>query len=359
MLKQWDFEKNVVSPDLVLAHAVTKYWWKCPICGKSEENTPSHKYGAEVCYDCGKRLQGPRRRESEVRRKGSFGSQHPHLAKEWHQLLNGEVTPYDITSGCGDNFYWKCRYGHVYYTSPHERVKRHAGCPTCRKWLRTSFTEQAIAFYLSKITTVVSNFKIGNSELDVFLPDFNAAIEYDGMWWHSFKNKKRVDSKKDKYCRQHGIQLIRVKEADKVDKVENKVIYAKRRNTDYRWVINQIAKILGVLPPSEIDIEHDTPEILARVNPVQRENSIQEKRPDLIQYWDKESNIPITPDVVAQKSHFLFTWKCPDCGHQWVDSPLNVTQRKYICPKCRENTMKAQGKDSSGRFLKGKNGKIE
>ena len=354
LLSQWDYAKNNISPDMVLAHSITKYWWKCPKCGKPEYNSPDRKYEANLCWDCAKIERGKSKRKGDVRRKGSFGNQHPLLAKEWHPTLNGDVTPYDITSGCGEYFYWRCKYGHIFHTSPSERVTRHAGCPICRKWLRTSFTEQAIAFYLSKIMNVVSNYKIGNSELDVYLPDFNAAIEYDGMWWHSFRNKKRVDSKKDKYCLQHGIQLIRVKEADRVDKVENKVIFAKRRNTDYRWVINQIANILGVLPPSEIDIEHDTPEILARVNPVQRENSIQYKRSDLLPYWDNDANNPITPDVVAQKSHFLFSWKCPKCGHKWIDSPMNVTQRKNICPKCRESILKDQGKDSFGRFLKRK-----
>ena len=359
LMVQWDFKKNTISPDRVLAHAVTEYWWKCPMCGKPEKSTPSKKYETKVCWDCRSKLGGMNRRKSEVNRKGSFGNQHPHLAKEWHPTLNGDITPYDITSGCSDYFYWQCKYGHVFHTSPSERVRRHAGCPTCRKWLRTSFTEQAIGFYLSKITTVVSNYKIGNTELDVYLPDFNAAIEYDGMWWHSFQNKKRVDHNKDEYCRQHGIQLIRVKEADKLNKVENNIIFAERRKTDYRWLINQIANLLGVLPPIDIDIEHDTPEILSRVNPVQRENSLQEKRPDLMPYWDIAANTPITPDTVALRSHFLFSWKCPECGYEWVNSPINVTQRKSICPKCREIKLKAQGKDSKGRFLTGKNGKTK
>ena len=354
LLAQWDYDKNDINPDRVLAHSVTEYWWRCPMCGKSEKSTPDKKYNAKVCWDCGNKVGGINKRKSEVKRKGSFGQQHPHLAKEWHPTLNGNITPYDITSGCGDYFYWKCKYGHIFHTSPHERVKRHAGCPTCRKWLRTSFTEQAIAFYLEKVTTVLPNHKKDGFEFDVYLKDFDIAIEYDGMWWHSFDNKKRIDTKKNEYCERKGIQLLRVKEAERTNKIEDGVIYAERRKTDYRWLINTICNQIGLLPPSEINIEKDTPEILSRVNPVQRENSIQEKRPDLMTYWDMESNLPITPDVIAQGSHFLFSWKCPNCGHEWVDSPMRVTHRKSICPKCREKMYAKEGKNAKGQFLKGK-----
>ena len=359
LMAQWDFEKNTISPDLVLAHALTEYWWKCPMCGAIEKSTPSKKYETKVCWNCRSIAGGKSRRISEVKRKGSFGSQHPNLAKEWHPTRNGDITPYDITSGCGDYFYWQCKYGHVFRTSPAERVKRHAGCPTCRKWLRTSFTEQAISFYIGKITPVLPNHIIDGFEFDVYLEKKDIAIEYDGMWWHSFENKKRIEADKNDYCDRKGIRLLRVKEAEKINKVENVFIYANRRNTDYRWLINTICEQLGLVPPTEINIEKDTPEILSRVNPVQHENSIQEKRPDLLPFWDKEANMPITPDMIAQRSHFVFSWKCPECGYEWVNSPINVTQRKNICPKCREKVMKAQGKDSSGRFLKGKNGKIE
>ena len=356
LLAQWDYEKNKVSPDKVLAHSITEYWWKCPKCGKPDYNTPDRKYANSLCWDCATKERGKTRRNGEVSRKGSFGEHHPHLAKEWHPTLNGEVTPYDITSGCSDNFYWQCKYGHIFYTSPAERVNRHAGCSTCRKWLRTSFTEQAIAFYLEKITTILPNHKKDGFEFDVYLKDLEIAIEYDGMWWHSFEKSKLTEIKKDEYCKRNGIQMLRVKETENINKIENGIIYAERRKTDFCWLINAICSQIGLLPPLDINIERDTPEILSRVNPIERENSIQEKRPDLLPYWDTEANMPIMADMIAPKSRFLFSWKCPDCGYKWIDFPSHVTQNKNICPKCREQKMKAQGKDSSGRFIKGYSG---
>ena len=357
LLAQWDYEKNDVSPDQVLAHAITNYWWKCPMCGKSEQSTPDKKYETRACFKCGSILGGKKHREMEVLRKGSFGDLHPHLAKEWHPTMNGDVTPYDITSGCSDYFYWQCKYGHVFQTSPSERVKRHAGCPTCKMSLRTSFTEQAIAFYLSKTLEVKPHHKEGGFNFDIFIPSLKYVIEYDGMFWHAKEETAKRDKRKDKYCKKKGWHIIRVKEADKINKVEGNHIYAQRRNTDYVWLIGEVCKQLGILPPADIDIDRDTPEIYSRVNPVEKPGSLQEKKPELLKYWNYEANNPVKPDMVAPFSHLAFSWHCPDCGHEWTQRLIEISNRKISCPKCRERLYAEKGMNAKGQYLKGRKGK--
>jgi DNA-directed RNA polymerase subunit RPC12/RpoP len=309
---------------------------------------PKHKYEAKLCKKCASIEGGKKHRESEVKRKGSFGDQHPLLAKEWHPTLNGDVTPYDITSGCGDYFYWQCKYGHVFQTSPSERVKRHAGCPTCRTSLRTSFTEQAIAFYLSKVVEVNQHFKQGGFNFDIFIDPFKTVVEYDGMFWHAKADTANRDARKDKYCKKRGWRIIRVKESEKINRVDGNRIYAQRRNTDYVWLINQVCNLLGVLPPTDINIERDTPEIYARVNPVAKEGSLADKKPELLKYWDKEANLPVTPDMVTPFSHLAFSWHCPDCGHEWTQRLIEISNRKIKCPQCREKAFAKKGLKSNG-----------
>jgi very-short-patch-repair endonuclease len=53
-------------------------------------------------------------------------------------------------------------------------------------------------------------------ELDIFLPDFNLAFEYDGIHWH--KDKKDVDELKNEMCEKLNIQLIRITEKTKSNK---------------------------------------------------------------------------------------------------------------------------------------------
>ena len=354
MMAQWDFEKNDINPNQVSAHGVSNYWWKCPHCGKPEFTSPDKKYEYENCLECGRKRIGKTRRKNEVKRKGSFGDQHPLLAKEWHPTLNGDVTPYDVTSGCGDEFYWQCKYGHVYKTTIHERVKRHAGCPTCRTSLRTSFTEQAIAFYLSKVVKVDQHFKHGGFNFDMFIEPFKTVVEYDGMFWHAKADTAKRDTRKDKYCKKRGWRIIRVKESEKINRVEGNRIYAQRRNTDYVWLIDQVCNLLGVLPPIDINIERDTPEIYARVNPVAKEGSLADKKPELLKYWDKEANLPVTPDMVTPFSHLTFSWHCPDCGHDWMQRLIEISNRKIKCPQCREKAFAEKGLKANGQYKKGR-----
>ena len=357
LMAMWASDLNEEDPHNVSAYTKKMYWWRCPECGKVEYSSPDKKHEYSHCGDCGNKMIGITRRKNEVSRKGSFGDQHPHLAKEWHPTMNGDVTPYDITSGCGECFYWKCKYGHVFRTSPQERVNRHAGCPTCKMSLRTSFTEQAIAFYLSKTMEVKQHHKEGGFNFDIFIPSLKSVIEYDGMFWHAKEETAKRDKHKDKYCNKKKWRIIRVKEADKINKVEGNRIYAQRRNTDYVWLMGEVCKQLGILPPADIDIDRDTPEIYSRVNPVEKPGSLQEKKPELLKYWNYEANDPVKPDMVAPFSHLAFSWHCPDCGHEWTQRLIEISSRKTPCPKCRERLYAAKGMNAKGQYLKGRKAK--
>lgn len=54
-------------------------------------------------------------------------------------------------------------------------------------------------------------------ELDIYIPDKRIAIEYDGIYWHSFEEVKKRDELKDQLCKEKGIRLIRIKEQDYLD----------------------------------------------------------------------------------------------------------------------------------------------
>ncbi len=47
--------------------------------------------------------------------------------------------------------------------------------------------------------------------IDVFIPKYNIAIEYDGNYWHS--DKENIDRKKDRKLAKKGISLFRVRES--------------------------------------------------------------------------------------------------------------------------------------------------
>jgi hypothetical protein len=92
-------------------------------------------------------------------------------------------------------------------------------------------------------------------EVDIYLPEFKLAIEYNGLHWHSKKYKPNNYHKlKSDYCRSIGVHLIHIFEDTWKDKrlilediikrflnIKNKVIYA--RNCDFRVITKEDAKL--------------------------------------------------------------------------------------------------------------------
>lgn len=59
-------------------------------------------------------------------------------------------------------------------------------------------------------------------ELDIFIPEINVGIEYDGDYWHSLPDMIERDQRKDAICKDKGIRLIRVKESDWLNNLDMK-----------------------------------------------------------------------------------------------------------------------------------------
>jgi hypothetical protein len=59
-----------------------------------------------------------------------LATKNPELAKEWHPIKNGELTPYDVPQCCGENVWWQCKKGHEWESVIANR-KNNKGCPYC------------------------------------------------------------------------------------------------------------------------------------------------------------------------------------------------------------------------------------
>lgn len=76
---------------------------------------------------------------------------------------------------------------------------------------KTSFNEQAIYYYLTKYTnyTIINRYIDLGFELDIFIPEINFAIEYDGDL-HAGRNAN--DYEKNNKCIDNEIKLLRIRE---------------------------------------------------------------------------------------------------------------------------------------------------
>jgi len=127
LAKEWhpklnsDLTANDVTPG-----SNKKVWWKC-------EKGEDHEWIASV----DKRTRGrdcPVCSGRKVVKSNCLATLKPEIAKEWHPTLNGDLTPYDVTSSSGKKVWWKCNKGddHKWLTSSASRAnKRKRGCPFC------------------------------------------------------------------------------------------------------------------------------------------------------------------------------------------------------------------------------------
>lgn len=333
--KDWDYEKNgEVLPTQVTAGSNIEVYWKCHVCGYEWKGMViSHAKAKYSCQKCAYK-------ERSFKRYGNkpLVESHPHLADEWDYKKNGELNPHNVTAHLDKRVNWVCYKGHHWAAFVSVRARLNIGCPQCKKEWSTSFPEQAIYFYLRKVTKAQNRYIFKGEEIDIFLGDkeWNTAIEYDGTYYHSTLTSQNRENKKNQLLADNGIRLIRIKEGD-YDKVSNGIIYVKYKSdhTYLKWVISELLKLCDkeeYIDQLDIDIERDRNQIYALYILSEKENSILAQIPDVAKQWDYEKNGDIKPEYIPCTSHKKFYWKC-EKGHSWK-AEVNSRFMGHGCPYC-------------------------
>lgn len=146
---------------------------------------------------------------------------HPHLQEEWATTNTKHLS--DLTPGSAEMILWRCANNPQHSWSARlytrTRAKNPSGCPTCAN--RTSKAQQTVLTHLRTWlpeTAVEENNRtiLNGLELDIYLPDHNLAVEYNGVYWHTEEQGKGKWSHHHKWqaCHNLGIQLIQIWEDD-------------------------------------------------------------------------------------------------------------------------------------------------
>lgn len=134
LAEEWHPTKNGnLTPEMFSLNSNDYAWWKCKICGHEWRTTIISRGGKRNsgCPECSKILRGKTFTKSKVEERGSLAQNNPSLAKEWHPLKNGTLTPNDITEKRFKNVWWLCsKCGYEWESSPNNRSKG-VGCPCC------------------------------------------------------------------------------------------------------------------------------------------------------------------------------------------------------------------------------------
>jgi hypothetical protein len=263
--KEWHPTKNQgVTPYDVTTGVNKKVWWKC---NKGDD----HEWEAVI----GSRNSGvgcPVCAGQKVVLSNCLATVNAELAKEWHITKNGDLTPYDVTTGVNKKVWWKCNKGddHEWAAPPSART-RGRGCPVC--------TGQR---------TVLSNC------LATTHPEISKR-------WHPTKNGE-------------------VTPLNVMSGSSKKVWWKCEKGEDHEYqaaIRSQLYHKCSVCSGRTIVLSN----CLATLNP------------ELSKEWHPTKNGNLTPYDVTEGTHKRVWWNCPKGNdHEWKTSIANrkITQ----CPVC-------------------------
>ena len=327
LVKEWDYKRNKsLTPKDVTVGSKKKVWWICKKGHEWETAICNRTTGKSSCIYC--------TGQKPIIGENDLSTTNPELLKEWDYEKNIDIKPESVMAGSNKKVWWKCPLGHSWKTSISKRTNG-TGCPHCYSEYGTSFPEQAILYYLSKVTTVENRKKVDKQEIDIYLPMYSVGFEYDGSYYHENEKSKAREQMKNEIIKNNGINLFHIKESDKsfFDK-HNKIIFCKI-DRDYKYLENVLERIQKIINKKidDINIEKDRIKIYNQYVIGIKEKNFTITHPKLLKEWDYEKNESLLPESLSIGSNKKVWWKCSKCGSSFMTS-VNRRIEYPNCPYC-------------------------
>ena len=305
---------------------------RCLVCGHEWSARPHNLLKGSGCPSCANLKNGDRARKTQEE-----------FEKELHN-----INPYIFVIGkyksSGAPIRIRCSRCDYEWMAIPNNLLRGSDCPNCLKYLKTSFPEQVLFYYIrEKYPEAVNGFKDifpNKMELDIYIPMLKTGIEYDGAIWHSGKSAKAREEKKYDICRKHGIRLIRIKENYENEADADIVIYAQdsMENT-----LNQLKAYIEL--PTDIDITRDAALIKSQY--------LFGNKPGTTSYFTERLQ-KINPDIEVLGDYVNSTTKIKvksrSCGHTWETRPGELLHGRG-CPQCARERAQAKHRKTQEDFI--------
>lgn len=232
----------------------------------------------------------------------------------------------------------------------------------------TSVPEQVIYYYLKKAyRKTVSSYSPewlrpyparSKAEIDVYVPDLDLAIEYNGVRWH--RGREWHDREKEYVIRQYVKTLIVINEPG----LETKhafpdVFYINipRLDPAFKYLIEVLKEISEIIQKQysikmnfNANLSDEIPKIRALLKQNQEERMLAAVYPKIAAEWNYERNGDLSPNNVHAHSEKIVWWTCP-VGHAYQEKVSHggrcsvcrihrgIIERKYEfqnekCAKC-------------------------
>lgn len=330
LLLEWDYEKNrEVRPDSIAANSTAVVWWKCRN-GHGWKAAVYSRHAGKGCPYCANRKILPGYND--------LAATEPELLKEWDYRKN-TVRPEHISRASRVRVWWKCCEGHSWKTSPASRSSG-TGCPYCKhKEVLPGFND--LASLHPGIGASWDQEKNGGITPDMIAP-YSAGV----FWWkckrgHSWKtsvsnrmscgcpycaNRKVLPGYNDLQSRNPA--LAREWDHDgNAGLRPDEVTFRQRKQVlwicekGHRWRAEVYERSCGAGCPY-----CNNKRVLAGFN------DLKTAFPELMEDWDYERNVDISPDEIFPYTNRKVWWLCEN-GHHYR-STVNSHSQGSGCPYC-------------------------
>ncbi len=232
ILKEFDFDKNILKPNEIIAGSGRKIWWKC------EKN---HSWQDRIYNRIKKNPCGcPYCSNKKTNIENCIKTTNPEIIKEWH--IKNQISSESITAGSNKKVWWECEKKHEWLQSPHNRIRNGKliyGCPICRKskgemQVSEILKSLNIDFEYQYCTSECKNTNKLPFDFYFIINNIPHIIEYHGRQHYmpigfggnpqeNFKLLKINDKIKKEYCINGNIKFLEIhyKEKDIKKLIEN------------------------------------------------------------------------------------------------------------------------------------------
>ena len=337
LLEQWDTKCNLpLTPDNTSYGSKRKVWWRCDKGHSWQAAVHTRTGNGTGCPVCaGKVAQAG---------ENDLATLFPELARQWHPIKNGSLTPEQVLPGSHRMVWWICEKGHEWRAQVKSRVAG-CGCPVCAN-REIQPAENDLATQYPQLIPQWHTTKNGSLTPEQILPGTTRKV-----WWRCEKGHEWQASVSSRTCGGSGCPFCAGK---KVIAGENDLA------SQFPAIVAQWHPSKnGTLTPQQVtpssnrkvwwrcEKGHDYQAAVgartmsgsgcpycAGRKVLPGFNDLATLEPEVTRQWHPALNGALTPQMVTTGSHRKVWWEC-NLGHVWKATIYSRTgPRKCGCPIC-------------------------
>ncbi len=331
IIVQFDEEKNKpITVDTVSAKSDKKCWFTYD-CGHTVLQRVADKTSGSLgCPHCLNR--------------GAVGKSIADVYPETYALMfmeeKNQIKASEVPFHSGKVFWWKCQTcGEEFEAKPSMVTTGKRRCKCCNK--KRSGTEDILEYYLKRIDPDIAiNYQIDGLKYDVFLPEYNLIVEYDGYPWHNSKISRTNDIRKDEIAIRKGYKICRLRDRRLKENDELKaMLWIFDYDYEYRYFSKLPEFLRGIIGDGalklDIDVDRDAAEIKNFSVKRDKDQSLLAAKPELRDYLDPDDDRNGDPAFVFTKTRKItFHLRHPEYKNlRWMMSAHELFRTKDFMPR--------------------------